>query len=97
LSSCRNDGYFIKGEGSNITQDRYPGDFAAVSLSIPANVEIYYDTVCSVEIDAQPNILNVIETRVSGDHLSIRLTSGTSIRKHNPIRVILRTDKIRSL
>lgn len=87
LGSCRDDNYFIKGIGPSVTNSRQPGKFTGVSLSLSANVEIYRDTTFRVELHGQQNILNVIETRVSGNELKICLQRGTSIRKHDPITV----------
>ncbi|MCC6817670.1 MAG: DUF2807 domain-containing protein [Bacteroidia bacterium] len=87
FSSCRDDKYFIKGTGPSVTNARNPGVFSGVRLSISANVEIFRDSVFRVELHGQQNILDVIETRVSGKDLNICLERGTSIRKHEPITI----------
>lgn len=87
MTSCRNDRYFIKGEGSDVVNSRNHGQFNGVSLSMSANVEIIRDSSFRIELHGQQNILNVIETRISGNVLKIGLQRGTSIRKHNPITI----------
>lgn len=87
LSSCDDDRFLIKGSGSNVENSRKPGSFKGISLCISATVEVYRDSSFRVELVGQQNILNVIETRVSGEELTISLERGTSIRKHNPITI----------
>ena len=87
LSACDDDNFLIKGSGSNVENTRQPFNFNGISLCISANVEVYRDSVFKVVLIGQQNILNVIETRVSGDELNISLQRGTSIRKHNPITI----------
>jgi hypothetical protein len=87
LSACDDDRFLIKGSGSNVENSRQPGSFKGISLCMSATVEVHRDSVFRVELVGQQNILNVIETRVSGEELNISLESGTSIRKHNPITI----------
>jgi hypothetical protein len=87
LSACDDDRFLIKGCGNNVENTRQPGSFKGISLCISANVEVYKDSVFRVVLTGQQNILNVIETRVSGEELNISLERGTSIRKHNPITI----------
>lgn len=87
LSACGDDNYFIKGTGSNVENTRQPGAHSGISLNISADVEVYHDSAFKIVLIGQQNILNVIETRVSGDDLIIGLQRGTSIRKHNPITI----------
>jgi hypothetical protein len=87
LSACDDDRFLIKGSGNNVENTRQPGSFKGISLCISANVEVYKDSVFRVVLTGQQNILNVIETRVSGEELNISLERGTSIRKHNPITI----------
>lgn len=87
FSSCSDDRYFIKGSGPNVTNTRFPGSFGGVTLSISANVEIHRDTAFRVELNGQQNVLNVINTRISGNDLKIEYDRGTSVRKCNPITI----------
>jgi hypothetical protein len=87
LTSCDDDNFLIKGQGSNVNNVRQPGSFNGISLCISATVEIHRDSIFRVELNGQQNILNVIETRVSGNRLNISLERGASIRKHNPITI----------
>lgn len=87
FSSCRNDRFFIKGEGDSVSNTRSITTCNAVSLSMSASVEVIKDSANYIELYGQQNILNVIETRVSGNELRIDLKRGTSIRKHHPISI----------
>ena len=87
FTSCRRDRYFIKGEGSNVTNTRNSGKFSSVSLSIDADIEIIKDSTYDIELVGQQNILNVIETKISGGTLKVCIDYRTVIRKYNPITI----------
>lgn len=87
LASCSKDHQWIRGEGSNVTNTRVVTDFNEISLSIDANVELIQDSTWQVELNGQQNVLDVIQTRVSGNRLCIDLKRGTHLRRHNTVTV----------
>jgi hypothetical protein len=97
FSSCKNEKFFIKGEGDSVNNTRSMTECNAVSLSISATVQVIKDSVNYIELHGQQNILNVIETNVSGNELKIGLKRGTSIRKHNPISINVHCKDMRSV
>jgi hypothetical protein len=54
-----------KGEGSNITKELYISDFTGVKLDIDADIYITQDSVYSVLITGQENIINKLERDVN--------------------------------
>jgi hypothetical protein len=87
MSACNKDNFLIKGQGSSVENTRNPGSFNGVSLCISATVEIHKDSIFRVVLWGQQNILNVIETQVSGNRLKINLERGTTLRKYDPITI----------
>jgi Putative auto-transporter adhesin, head GIN domain len=83
LSSCSK----VTGEGPVITEQRNARDFNAVSAE--ANVKVYFKTApdYKLEVMAQQNILDVLETSVNNYELRIKLRSGTMIRSNQDIIV----------
>ncbi len=77
----------VNGEGPNITETRAIANFTSVESSISADVFYKQDPQFKVEITAQQNILNVIETNVVNNELVIKVRSGTIIRQHENIIV----------
>ncbi len=86
-SSCAKDRMWVKGHGSDVKVTRNLSNFTGVSLSMDANVELYQDSVYHVELNGQQNVLDVIETNVSGSTLNIRLRKCTNLRHHNTVTI----------
>jgi hypothetical protein len=86
FTSCRRDNLFgIRGEGAAITESRTLAAFDGVDVSIDAEVILHTDSVYHVEISAQPNVLDVISTRVKGSSLCIGFSR--EVWKHDGITV----------
>lgn len=77
----------VTGEGPTITESRAITNFTAVASSISADVFYKQDPQFKVEITAQQNILNVIETNMVNNELVIKVRNGTIIRQHENIIV----------
>ena len=75
LSSCNQ----RTGSGNVITQKRQTGDFTGVSVGGAFTVEIKNGPVTEVEVEADDNIMELIETRVKGNTLKIRTKDGSGI------------------
>jgi hypothetical protein len=61
----------ITGEGDTVSEQREVSGFDRISLSIDAKVILKQEEDFSMRVDAQVNILEILETRVQGDVLSI--------------------------
>lgn len=86
FSSCRRDNLFgIRGEGAAITETRILNTFDGVDVSIDAEVILHTDSVYHVEIKAQPNILDVISTKVNGG--TLRIGFSREVCEHDGITV----------
>lgn len=72
FSSCRKRTLWpVNGKGSSIDQTRTITNFERIHLSIDAELEYIQDSVYSVVINAQQNILDIIETKTNGSTLII--------------------------
>jgi putative autotransporter adhesin-like protein len=83
LSSCHR----VVGEGPTITQNRSTADFSTVEMAVPG--EMYYTpgNQFKIEITAQQNILDIIETVVSNGELRVRVKNSVNIKSNEPIVV----------
>ncbi len=81
VTSCDFD--CIEGHGDVKSQTRTMKPFKKISLGVDAKVILVKDSVQSVRIEAQSNLLDAIDTEVSGDCLNID-TEGC-ISTHKPI------------
>jgi hypothetical protein len=75
LASCNH----IEGSGNIVTEKRQTGDFKGVSVGGSFEVEIKTGPVISVEVEADDNLIKLIETRVSGNTLRIENKNNFSI------------------
>lgn len=82
-SSCKK----VVGEGQVQTETRHISDFSGVSASIGGTINYNIAPEYKVEITAQPNILDVIETSEINGHLSIKVRNGVRIKENEEITV----------
>ena len=91
FSSCSNGDYNlfsmagVSGEGPNNSQELNVDDFTGIHLAISAEVRIRQGSPQSVSIDAQQNIIDLIETDVNEGIWKIKTSE--NIRNHKPIRI----------
>jgi hypothetical protein len=93
FSSCNK----INGEGPVVTETRDISGFTGIDMAISGVVQLTPDSIYSLEIQAQKNILDVIETSVINGTLQIGLKRNTSIRSFRQIRVLIHTPAVSTL
>lgn len=77
----------IRGEGPVKTENRTVDNFHAVEAMIPGTVEVSVSDRCSVEVQAQENLLPVLKTEVTDGKLKIWFDKSVSEVKDLVIRV----------
>jgi hypothetical protein len=82
LTSCEKK---IHGEGPVVTQIRTFGNFTKVFLGIPALLYVTQEPGYKCTIDAQQNILDILQTSVSSGELKIKFDNGKNINSHDKI------------
>jgi Putative auto-transporter adhesin, head GIN domain len=87
----------IVGEGPAVTESRAIGNFSSVASAISADVYYKQDAVYKVEITAQQNILNVLETNLVGNELVIKFRNGVRARSYETIVVNISSPTINGL
>lgn len=90
FGSCKK----IIGEGPVIKEDRTIGNFSSLASSISADVYYQQDPVYKLEVTAQQNILNVLETHVVGNELIIKFRNDTRVKSHEHITVLVSSPTI---
>lgn len=86
----------VKGNGKVETQKRNVSDFDAVSVSQSINV-IYTVGEKAVEVTAESNLFDKIETYVEGEKLIIRYKKGINIRKKKPVYVSVTANSLKAV
>src|SRR5215212_10643303 len=87
----------VNGDGPVVTEARNIVNFSGIDLRISADVYFKQDPNYKVEISAQRNILQVMETYVSGNRLVIKFKNDVRVRTHDPVMVIISAPTVNSL
>lgn len=77
----------VSGDGPVVTQERSVGDFNRLRVQLDAVTYVTQESGKKVVIEAQQNILDVIETPVLDGQLRIRIKEDKRLGSHNPIVV----------
>jgi len=91
VSSCTH----IEGSGNIVTEKRQTGDFKGISVGGSFEVELKTGPT-SVEVEADDNLIKLIETRVSGDILKIEMKEHFSINNGH-YKVYITAPEIRTI
>jgi hypothetical protein len=83
FSSCEK----VVGEGPIQTETRNTGPFSSIDVRIPGQINYTQDVSYNVEVKAQRNILDVLETYVSNGKLIVRFKHDVNVRRHDDIIV----------
>lgn len=81
----------VNGDGPVVSETRSTGSYTGIHYALQGNLYIDSGSGSGIEIRAQQNIINVIETYVNNNTLFIRLRNSTVIRSYEPIDVYLKT------
>jgi hypothetical protein len=79
----------VTGNGVLSTQQRNLGDFNGVDVSGPIKVFISQNSVSSVKIEGDENLLEYIEIENQGDDLEIRTRRGYNLRPRSGIKIYI--------
>jgi hypothetical protein len=85
ITSCEK----INGEGPVVTETRDASGFFGIDFRIGGDVYYEIDSVYKVEVSAEQNILDKLETYVSDGTLVIKPNNGIHIRSYRDLRVIV--------
>jgi hypothetical protein len=94
FSSCEK----IIGKGPVVTENRSTSTFAGLEVHVPAETYFTQDSVYKIELQAQQNILDEMETVVIDNQLKIRFSDhNTKIKSHDGITIRVSAPDISNL
>ncbi len=96
LTSCYFGGERIKGNGNIKSENRQIGNVSRINLSGDMDVFVTQGPA-SVRVEADENILPLIETREDDGWLHIGTRENTNIHTNNPIKVYVTSPRIAAL
>lgn len=87
----------IKGDGPTITEQRSVSNFRTIRSAMSGDVYIRQDSFFKVEVRAQQNILEVLNTSVSGGELKIDFDYNKRIGLHDKVEVYISCPNIEGI
>lgn len=77
----------VVGEGALVNETRTTGSFSGIESELSANVAYVQGSDYKVELTAQQNILNVMETPVINNKLIVRFKNNVRVKSHEQITI----------
>jgi hypothetical protein len=100
LAACSHEGDAfgpsVRGTGPTQSEIRTLNGFDRLELKINAEVIVSQGSPQQVRVEAQRNILDVLETELSGDKLEIEY-GRVNVRDHDPVRIYVTVPTLREL
>ncbi len=93
IQSCRK----VSGRGPVVTENRDISGFREIKSDISGEVYLTSGPVYKVSIEAQQNIIDVIETVLNDNRLTIRVKNNTSVRAEDKIIVRITSPNIKGI
>jgi hypothetical protein len=79
----------VNGDGPVVTETRAQTGYQGIDMRMAGTVYFKRDSVYKVELSAQQNVLDEIQTYVSDDRLVIKLTNNVKLRSYEPLKVMV--------
>lgn len=95
LTSCHKRLFGIRGKGEIVSETRSISSFDRIELSTNVNVTYVQDSIYSIVVEGQENVLNVLKTTVSGSTLEVDFNR--AVYKHKPVTVTVHSPSIYGL
>ncbi|MCB2409513.1 head GIN domain-containing protein [Hymenobacter lucidus] len=99
LAGCDCDDIFpdkVTGSGPVVAETRTVAGFSRLDLAVDAELFLTQGPTRTVRIEAQQNILDVLQTNVSGEKLSVGY-GRVNVRRHEPIKVFVTAPSLSSV
>jgi hypothetical protein len=97
-SACKKGGIFCyQADGNEVTEERTHSGFSKIALEIAADLYVTQGDEYGVNIEASENLMEIIETKVSGTTLVIDLKKGKCIKNDHSIKVYITLPELKEL
>jgi hypothetical protein len=87
----------VKGTGPVVSETRKVSAFQDVALYIAADVYITEGSEFAIEVRAQKEIVQILQTDVAGPALAIKYPSGSNVRSSEPVSVYITLPAVHAL
>ena len=93
IQSCHK----IEGDGPIVSRSLTPADFTAISADLDADIYYTQDNFYKVEVLAQQNIQNIIQTQVENGMLYLQFEKYKNVWRHSRITIYITAPDISNL
>lgn len=93
LNSCKK----VTGDGPIVSEERTVSNFSEIEFEVPGDIIFIDAPEREITIAAQRNIINVIETYVTGNELKVKVRDNTNIGTTKGITITVKGPGVRSL
>lgn len=98
FTACKKGGAFCYSpKGDSITEVRVLENFSKIELGMSADLFVSQGTDYQVKIEASENIMEIIETKVSGNKLKIDLKNNKCLRGNSLVKVFVQLPSLNAL
>ena len=87
----------VSGEGDLRTETRSTGNFTGIEAQVSGNLYYTQGNEHKIELTAQQNILNVIETLIINNRLVVRFKNNVRVRDHEQISIRVTAPSLTSI
>lgn len=87
----------VKGEGPTLTEQRTANNFQSIRCAMSGEVYIRQDSFYKIEVRAQKNILDILNTSVTGGELKIDFDHNKLIGRHDKVEIYISCPNIEGL
>ena len=87
----------VRGSGSVGEENRTVSNITGVELSMQGTLQIAMGSSDSLRVEAEDNLLQYIQTNVSGGRLEIKTRQGIDLRPTRPIKYFLTVGKLNAI
>jgi hypothetical protein len=95
LSGCSREN--VLGSGRMVTEHRPVERFEDVILEGPLEVHLKQDQLVPVVIEAEDNVMRVVETYVNGTTLHVKIRNSVNLKSFRTIRVYIQSEQYRKI
>lgn len=95
LSGCSREN--LRGSGRVITEERPVDRFEDVIIDGPLEIHLQQGALVPLRIEAEDNVMRVIETSVRGTELRVKIRNGVNLKSFRAIHVYIQSEKYRRI
>ncbi len=95
LTGCAHENVY--GSGRVITEERPVDRFDEVTIEGPVEIHIKQGQQLPLKVEAEDNVMRIIETHVNGTTLRVKIRNGVNLKRYRPIHVYLQSETYKKI